>query len=149
MSIELTEEKIHRTMNLLNKFSKTSYCTIREFAAFVGTLISRCPALRDDLRFEKKRLRALEVNYNNFDAIITLSAELEEDFAWWKKNILFASAPMIEPVYNLEIFSDASLMGWGIFCENQCNYGFWKAEDLELHINLLELMAVSFEVLCK
>jgi len=134
MSIELPEEKIHRTVDLLNKFNKTSYCTIRELAAFVGTLVSRCPALKYGMiyvrRFEKERLRALKENQNNFDTIVNLSTELEEDFAWWKKNILLACAPMTEPVYNLEIFSDASLTGWGVFCENQRSHGYWKAEDL-------------------
>lgn len=100
MSIELTEEKI-RTVDLLNKFSKLSHCTIREFAAFVDTLVSQCLALKYGIiyvrRFEKEKLRVLEVNHNNFDAIMTFSAELEEDFAWWKKNILFASAPITEP----------------------------------------------------
>ncbi|EFN70496.1 hypothetical protein EAG_00458, partial [Camponotus floridanus] len=79
---------------------------------------------------------------------INLSAVLEEDFTWWKKNILFARAPMIEPVYNLEIFSDASRTGWGVFCESQRSHGYWKAEDLELHINLLELMAAFFGLKC-
>ena len=152
MSVELTKEKIHQTVDLVNKISKTSFCTIREFAAFVGTLVSRCPALKYGMvyvrRFEKERLRALEANHNNFDAIMTLSAELEEDFTWWKKNILMASAPMAEPVYNLEIFSDASLTGWGVFCENQRSHGYWKAEDLELHINQLELMAAFFGLKC-
>lgn len=152
MSIELTEEKIQRTIDLLNKFSKTSRCMIREFAAFVGTLVSRCSALKYGMiyvrRFEKERLRALEINYNNFDAITTLSAELEEDFAWWRRNILFASAPMTEPVYNLEIFSDASLTGWGVVCENQRSHGYWKAEDLKLYINLLELMTAFFGLKC-
>jgi len=152
MSIELTEEKIHRTTDLLNKFSKISYCTIREFAAFVGTLVSRCPALKYGIihvrRFERERLCALEANRNNFDAIMALSTELEENFTWWKKNILSASAPMAEPIYDLEIFSDASLTGWGVSCENQCSHGYWKAEELNLHINLLELMAAFFGLKC-
>lgn len=152
MSIELTEEKIHRTIDLLNKFSKRSHCTIREFAAFMGTLVSRCSALQYGMiyvrRFEKERLRALKVNHKNFDAKMIISAELEEDFAWWKRNILVASAPMTEPVYNLEIFSDASLTGWGVFCGDQGSHGFWKAKDLELHINVLELMAAFFGLKC-
>lgn len=89
--------------------------------------MSRCPALKYGMiyvrRFEKERLRALEANYYNFEAIMTVSEELEEDFTWWKKNILFASAPMSEPVFDLEIFSDASRTGWGVFCENQRSHG--------------------------
>lgn len=51
-------------------------------------------------------------------------------------------------VYNLEIFSDASLTGWGVFCENKCSHGYWNADDLELYINLLELMAAFLGFKC-
>jgi len=90
----------------------------------------------------------LEANRNNFDTIMALSAELKEDFTWWKKNILSASAPMAEPVYDFEIFSDVSLTGWDVFCENLCSHGYWKAKELELHINLLEFMATFFGLKC-
>ncbi|KAM0736382.1 Gag-Pol polyprotein [Formica fusca] len=81
MSIELPEDKVRR-MDLLNKFSKITRCTIREFAAFVGTLVSRCPALKYGMihvrRFEKERSRALQANYNNFDATMTLSENFDD-----------------------------------------------------------------------
>lgn len=74
MSIELPEDKIERTIELLNKFRKTLCCKIREFAAFVGTLMFQCPALKYGMihvrRFE--RAHALEENSNNYNAVMTL-----------------------------------------------------------------------------
>lgn len=152
MSIELPEDKIQRTVDLLEKFSKIDHCKIREFASFVGTLISRCPALRYGMvyvrGFEKARLRMLEANGNNFDSTMSIPKNLDEDFEWWKANIRHASAPMNEPVYELEIFSDASRTGWGVFCEGHRSHGHWNVEDLESHINILELRAAFFGLKC-
>lgn len=129
-----------------------SSCTIREFAAFVGTLVSRCPALKYGMihvrRFEKERTRALEENNNDFDAIMILPSVLNEDFTWWKLHIRTASAPMNELVYDLKIFSDASRTGWGVFCKCRRSHGHWKLNDLNLHINSLELMAAFFGLKC-
>lgn len=34
--------------------------------------------------------------------------ELKEDIEWWTLNIVSASAPLNEPVFDYEIFTDAS-----------------------------------------
>lgn len=86
MIIELPDIKIKKTLNLINKFSKTRMCKIRDFAAFIGTLGSQCPALtysRVYMKgFERDRLLALERHKNNFDAHMVISKSSEEDFNW-------------------------------------------------------------------
>ncbi|KAJ8914059.1 hypothetical protein NQ315_017580 [Exocentrus adspersus] len=42
----------------------------------------------------------------------------------------------------MEIFSDASLSGWGAACNNQTTHGLWNQEERKGHINKLELTAV-------
>ena len=63
-------------------------------------------------------------------------------------HIRSASAPMSEPMYDLEIFSDASRTGWGVFYKGLRGNGYWNVDDLDLHINVLELMAVFFGLKC-
>lgn len=41
----------------------------------------------------------------------------------------------------MEIFSDASLTGWGAYCEGKRTHGYWSEEERLIHINILELMA--------
>ena len=152
MSIELPEDKVQRTVKLLNQFSRIRSCTIREFAAFVGTLVSCCPALKYGMiyvrPFEKERARALKANNDNFDTKMSLLGKFQEEFTWWKMHIRSTSAPMSEPMYDLEIFSDASRTGWGIFCKGRRGHGYWNVDELDLHINVLELMAVFFGLKC-
>lgn len=52
------------------------------------------------------------------------------------------------PHYTLEIFSDASLSGWGAMCGTRKTHGFWNAEESHEHINVLELQAAFFGLQC-
>ena len=119
MSIELPEDKVKRTLDSLSRFGKIISCNLRKFASLVGTLIFRHPALQYEMicvrLFEKARSRALEVERNTFDAMITLPKYLNEDIAWWKTNIRVTSAPISEPIFELEIFSDALRTEWEFF----------------------------------
>lgn len=86
MFIELTEDKVQRTVKFLNQFSTISSCTIREFSVFIGTLVSLCLALKYGMiyvrGFEKERARALEASNDNFDATINLRRKFKEKFIW-------------------------------------------------------------------
>lgn len=46
--------------------------------------------------------------------------------------------------FSLEIFSDASLVGWGAACQGMRARGSWTPAERELHINELELLATLF-----
>ena len=83
ISIELLEDKVQRTVELLNQFIRIRTCTIRKFAAFVRTLVSRFPALKYGMiylgPFEKERARALEANNDNFDAKMSLQISFRKN----------------------------------------------------------------------
>ena len=44
---------------------------------------------------------------------------------------------------SLAVTTDASLSGWGAFCEHRTLAGVWSEEESRLHINMLELEAVA------
>lgn len=76
--------------------------------------------------------------------------QLAEDFKWWinifsdpeQSNIIRSD------VAALEIFSDASLTGWGASCGAYRTHGWWSEEDKTYHINFLELKAVFHALRC-
>lgn len=51
--------------------------------------------------------------------------------------------PLGKSNYDVVIFTDASLSGWGAACEGEERLGFWNQEEAKLHINHLELIAIS------
>ncbi|KYM98959.1 hypothetical protein ALC62_10320 [Cyphomyrmex costatus] len=66
-----------------------------------------------------------------------------QDLQWWERSILNSFNPFRTQIYALEIFSDASMTGWGCFCNGTSAHGFWNEEEGKHHINWLELLFYS------
>ena len=49
------------------------------------------------------------------------------------------------PIYTI-LQSDASPMGWGAVCQTSRIGGLWTQEEKSLHINCLELKAITLAV---
>lgn len=87
---------------------------------------------------------------NNYDTRKTtsLSGEAIKELKWWHKHILNSSNRIRSSIYDLEIFSDASLTGWGSTCGNQEAHGLWNASERNMHINYLEIKAAFLALKC-
>lgn len=152
MDIRLPEEKVVKIANNIEKFSRISHCTIREFAGLIGTLGSSCSALKYGWvhmkNFERAEFLALGANHGNFEARMYLSDDLQADFQWWKIHIHKAVRSITPFRAALEISSDASRSGWGACCEGNRTHGHWGQEEQAHHINYLELLAAMFALKC-
>ena len=61
---------------------------------------------------------------------------------------MIASKNIDHRPFILEIFTDASLTGWGAVCGDRKVHGFWTEKERENNINFLELMAAYFGLKC-
>ena len=86
---------------------------------------------------------ALESKNNNYDSVMSLNPYIK-DFDWWKSQIMMGKNSMEPLEFILEIFSDASLTGWWIFCNNEKTNGYWDENERKENINILELKAAFF-----
>lgn len=79
-----------------------------------------------------------------------ISSHLQKDFTWWLK--VFSTPGQSNRIrsgpFAREIFSDASLNGWGASCSELRTHGWWSEEDKTLHINSLELKAAYNALRC-
>lgn len=152
MIIELPESKKDKVKKLAKKYLNTKFCKIREFAEFIGFLISCCPAVKygwaHTKSLEREKYFALEANNKNYDADMTLSNQIRTDLLWWYEKITFAQNSVKLSEYLLEIFTDSSLTGWGAVCNNEKSHGFWNKDERQLPINVLELNAAFFGLKC-
>lgn len=142
------QEKRIKVIRELEKFKSINKCKIREFAKFIGLLVSICPGIEygwlHTKIFERQKFLYLG-NSENYDKTMKVDQQLlKEDFDWWDKNIGKSSCLIRYPNYDLEIFSDASLSGWGASCANKKANGFWTDQEKKYHINILELLAALF-----
>lgn len=152
MSVELPIEKKARLINQINKFENRKVCSIREFAQFIGSLVSSCPGVEYGMihskSLEKAKLEALDGNYTDFDKKMKISTYIKEDISWWKKNFKNARKQIKIMNFKMEIFSDASMTGWGAFCKGKKAHGHWSFEESTLYINQLELKAALLALKC-
>jgi len=137
------------TLDMLSR----KHCKIRVLASFVGSLISVCPGvqygiLHTKLLEREKFLAALAVANDNFGANMPLPYSIREDLLWWKA--IFSDTSQRNKIRSgsFELFTDASLSGWGAVCANNRTHGFWSEEEKPNHINYLELLAVFHGLRC-
>ncbi|XP_032668678.1 uncharacterized protein LOC116842918 [Odontomachus brunneus] len=81
---------------------------------------------------------------------MTIPPNLQADLTWWLK--IFSNPNQTNKIrsgkFVREIFSDASLNGWGASCGDLRTHGWWSTNDKILHINLLELKAAFNALRC-
>ncbi|XP_011859075.1 PREDICTED: uncharacterized protein LOC105556591 [Vollenhovia emeryi] len=138
------------TLTILKKRS----CKIRLLASYIGSLISVCPAVQYGILhtkvLEREKFLALSVADGDYEAEMTLPHAIREDLLWWRE--VFEDTAQRNVIrsgrFQLEIFTDASLTGWGAVCNGVRTHGFWAPEEKRHPINYLELLAVFHALRC-
>ena len=152
MTIEIPEDKKQKIKLKLQNFLVKSKCKIQELAELLGLLTSCCLAVKYGWKYTKKleRLKYLSLldSNNNFNAFMKIPTHIHEDLKWWLKTIPISKNSIKVKVYSLEIFSDASLTGWGVSCKKDSTHGFWDRDEQQCSINFLELKAAFFGLKC-
>lgn len=152
MTLSVSDKKRCSILLLLKRYLNKDSCTIRDFAQLIGTLTACCPAVSYGFLYTKvlEKQKCVELfNHNNdFDSVMIINNECKEDLQWWYNCIESAVNPIKNCQFKLEIYSDASRTGWGIFCDGQVANGFWTEEDKKSHINYLKLLAAFLGLQC-
>lgn len=79
---------------------------------------------------------------------MTLNEHLKHDLIWWRNNIRTAFNHIKHDHLNLEIFTDASLTGWGACSKRGREHGFWSNEQKQHYTNFLEWQATFHGLKC-
>lgn len=121
LSISLPDKKRKSLFCSINNMLSKQSCTIREFARFIGTLVAACPAVRYGWLytklFERVKYEALRRAAGDYNSKMTIPASISPDCQWWRSALPVSKNYIRLSQYALEIFSDASTTGWGIYCE--------------------------------
>ena len=152
LRVSLPNDKRKNILEQIEKIQKIDKCTIRYFAEFIGKLVAASIACKYSVihikSFEREKFLALKINNDNYDGLMRIDSKLNIDLNWWRKNILTTYNPIRSVNFKMEIFSDASLSGWGVHCKYGKSHGYWNVNERKLHINVLELKAALFGLHC-
>lgn len=144
LTLSLPDDKREKIFSLVQKFLKLPTCSIREFSQLIGVLVAACPAVKYGWVYTKllERQKYLMLQqYQTYDKKVKVPEIVSADLKWWAENIFNVTNHMRNPVFQLEIYSDACRSGWGAVCEDGKIHGSWKSTEQEHHINYLELLA--------
>ena len=83
---------------------------------------------------------------------IQTNSEIRESLMWWtrKENVLLNPVPLVQAPPTIQLFTDASMVGWGATMELDKKYrwkGVWSPIERKMHINILEMIAVENAVM--
>ena len=100
---------------------------------------------------EKCKAQSLARSGGDFNRKAYISEEAADELQWWTRNIFDAFAPIKFPPFDLTIFFDASLEGWGDTNQVTEIRGRWNCMENKCHINSLELQAafLCLKAFCK
>ena len=91
---------------------------------------------------ETDKIQTLKLKKDNFDKKIIISSAGKDDIYWWPDNISAAFNVVWKGNGELALITDASKSGWCTDLE-VTNRSF-TLEEIELHINVLELKTIYF-----
>ncbi|CAB0003843.1 unnamed protein product [Nesidiocoris tenuis] len=91
---------------------------------------------------EREKCNALSRNSDNYNARIDIPPAIIPELQWWLHALPHSVNNLRHGSFQLEINSDASLSGWGGFCNGTRAHGGWDEQFRDRHINFLELQAI-------
>ena len=143
MTIRLTPERAKNLLQLCRFVSRQTVITILEFAKLIGKMVASEPGVQFASLYYKelehikdKKLKELS---GNFDAKMAVCDVIKMNLDWWIGNIKNSYKNITKPDPSIIIHSDGSGAVnnmTGIKTE-----GKWSVEEIEKHINYLELKA--------
>ena len=142
------QKRLDKLLPVLDSFNTTVSHTAHQWESLLGLLASTeklVPLGRCHMRALQQCLAAQwDCVTQSPLAIVDVNQEAIKDIRWWlDPGILQAGVPTHQLPHDLQIFTDSSATGWGAHCLDETVSGIWTLSESLLHINNLELLAVS------
>ena len=142
-----TEDRWKKIQEKILPFLSLTEMTAKKWMSLVGTLA----ATEKMVKLGMLRMRPIQMGllnvWNPFsgnpDEKIQVTQNVRHAMRWWlNRDNVMAGVPLRLSQVEHQVFTDASVDGWGGHWENQTIQGLWKPIEKQYHINVLELLAV-------
>ena len=144
-------KRIDTLLSTIARLRRQSHASARQLASLLGMMESLAPLLllgRVHKRpFQREVASRWRQGHMSWDVQIPLDNWfLPTTHQWMDEPWLSAGVPICPPVPSLELYTDASLVGWGAHVGSHSASGLWPSTCALWHINRLELEAVFLAV---
>ena len=147
--LSLPQEKMDIIVKEAKDILELQKVSARSLAQLIGKMSAALLAIQPaPLHYRSlQNLKHIALRKKGYDGQICLSSAARKDLEWWIHNLSEWNGRAIQaPDPTLVIETDASKIGWGAFCRGIMTGGCWNAQEAQLHINSLEMMAAFFAI---
>ena len=148
MLVRPTPERIERFVSLRDQLLSRQHTTARSLAALLGQIESLAPLVPLGHVHKRELQRQFRSRWRQarqpWDAVVPLKGWFQQAIAQWMQiEWLQQGVPIAFPVAQVDLYTDASMIGWGAHVADLTASGIWPQEMTKRHINFLEMVAVS------
>ena len=147
MTVKPSRERLERLDATLTRLLSRESASARDLASLQGQMESLAPLLRLGRLHKRPFQRAFRARWDqrfqSWECQIPLGEWLHDSTAQWRVlSWLTEGVPIHQPNGDVDLYTDASEIGWGAHVDSLVASGRWSAEEASLHINHLEMRAV-------
>jgi len=148
MELKLPAEKIKKIRAEARKMAQQPRVSARSLSRLLGKMNATTqvipPAPLFYRHLQMTLTEALDKGGQNYETEISLPLDCVEELLWWDNHMSkWNGKSMVRRDVDLVIESTASLRGWGAVCSHQRTGGPWSKQEVQMHINCLELLAAT------
>ena len=144
--VKPTQEWWQKLQALILRITNQSALTARHLMSLIGLLASTEKMVPEGCLHMRLFQWHLKENWTfpqSLDKLLPWSDSIIAHLDWWQnaQNVL-KGADLHPQEHNVQVFTDASNVGWGVHLNQDSIKGLWSDLEKSLHINVLELKAV-------
>ena len=142
-----THERWLKLQDLILRLKSKRVLTARCLMSLIGLLASTekmVPEGRLHMRPFQFHLREHWRYPQSLDNLLPWTEAIVAHLDWWQNpSNVMKGADLHPKDHSIQLFTDASNEGWGAHLDKNSTKGLWSEREKRLHINVLELKAVS------
>ena len=145
--VKPTQERWLKLQDLILQLKSKHVLTARCLMSLIGLLASTekmVPEERLHMRPFQFHLKEHWKYPQLLDSLLSWTEAIFAHLDWWQNPANVMRGADLHPKdHSIQLFTDASNKGWGAHLDQSSTKGLWSDREKRLHINILELKAVS------
>ena len=145
--VKPTQERWLKLQDLILRLKSKRVLTARCLMSLIGLLASTekmVPEGRLHMRPFQFHLKEHWRYPQSLDNLLPWTEAIAAHLDWWQNpSNVMKGADLHPKDHSIQLFTDASNEGWGAHLDQNSTKGLWSDREKRLHINVLELKAVS------
>ena len=147
MTVLPTPEREQELQSRAVPFLTRKYVPALLYQKWLGKVTSLekvVPLGRSHMRETQFQLKLNWNQHSNPERPIPVTPLVLREITWWLcATNLYRALPMVPRNPSVHLYTDSSKAGWGAHMGSLVANGSWNREEMELHINILEMLAVQ------